>query len=121
MPDRELEGRLALVTGGSRGIGAAVAAELARAGAEVVVNYASNAQAAAEVVAGLETPGHAVAGDISTADGAAGAKVAVNYNSSEGPAQEVVEQITSAGSEAKAVKADVSQNDQGEAMINGLV
>jgi 3-oxoacyl-[acyl-carrier protein] reductase len=53
--------------------------------------------------------------------GAAGAKVAVNYNASEGPAQEVVEQITSGGGEARAVKADVSQNDQVEAMINGLV
>jgi 3-oxoacyl-[acyl-carrier protein] reductase len=71
LPERELEGRLALVTGGSRGIGAAVAAELARAGAEVVVGYASGADAAAEVVAGLETPGHAVGGDISTAEGAA--------------------------------------------------
>ena len=37
---------MALVTGGSRGIGAAVCAELARAGAEVVVNYAANAEAA---------------------------------------------------------------------------
>jgi len=47
--------------------------------------------------------------------------VAVNYNASEGPAQEVVEQITSAGGEARAIKADVSQNDQVEAMTNTLV
>ncbi|HYO50454.1 MAG TPA: 3-oxoacyl-[acyl-carrier-protein] reductase [Chloroflexia bacterium] len=53
--------------------------------------------------------------------GAAGAKVAVNYNASESAAQEVVEAITSAGGEAKAVKADVSKNDEVEAMINGLV
>ena len=53
--------------------------------------------------------------------GAAGAKVAVNYNASEAAAQEVVEAITSAGGEAKAVKADVSKNDEVEAMINGLV
>ena len=45
LPDRELEGRVALVTGGSRGIGAAVCAELARAGAEVVVNYATHGRA----------------------------------------------------------------------------
>jgi 3-oxoacyl-[acyl-carrier protein] reductase len=53
--------------------------------------------------------------------GAAGAKVAVNYNASEAAAQEVVEAIISAGGEAKAVKADVSKNDEVEAMINGLV
>ncbi|HYP39983.1 MAG TPA: 3-oxoacyl-[acyl-carrier-protein] reductase [Chloroflexia bacterium] len=53
--------------------------------------------------------------------GAAGAKVAVNYNASEAAAQEVVEAITSDGGEAKAVKADVSKNDEVEAMINGLV
>jgi NAD(P)-dependent dehydrogenase (short-subunit alcohol dehydrogenase family) len=38
LPDRELRGRVALVTGGSRGIGAAVSRELGDAGAEVVVN-----------------------------------------------------------------------------------
>jgi 3-oxoacyl-[acyl-carrier protein] reductase len=53
--------------------------------------------------------------------GAAGAKVAVNYNASESAAQEVVEAINAAGGEAKAVKADVSKNDQVEGMINGLV
>ena len=53
--------------------------------------------------------------------GAAGAKVAVNYNASESAAQEVVEAITSAGGEAKAIKADVSKNDDVETMINGLV
>jgi 3-oxoacyl-[acyl-carrier protein] reductase len=53
--------------------------------------------------------------------GAAGAKVAVNYNSSEGPAQETVEAITAAGGEARAIKADVSQADQVEAMVNILV
>jgi len=53
--------------------------------------------------------------------GAAGAKVAVNYNASEGPAQEVVEAITSAGGEAKAIKADVSQANQVDSMVNALV
>ena len=74
MPDRELRGRVALVTGGSRGIGAAVCAELGAAGAEVVVNYASSAEAAEAVCAGIRDAGGsatAVAGDISTPEGAA--------------------------------------------------
>jgi 3-oxoacyl-[acyl-carrier protein] reductase len=74
LPDRELEGRVALVTGGSRGIGAAVSRELGEAGAEVVVNYVSSAEAAEAVCAEIRAAGgsaRAVAGDISTPDGAA--------------------------------------------------
>lgn len=48
---------VALVTGGSRGIGRAIALELGRAGFDVVVNYASNAGAANEVVRELEALG----------------------------------------------------------------
>ncbi|HEY2868859.1 MAG TPA: 3-oxoacyl-[acyl-carrier-protein] reductase [Gaiellales bacterium] len=73
MPDLDLDGRVALVTGGSRGIGAAVCAELGAAGAEVVVNYASSADAAEAVCAGIRAAGGsatAVAGDISTPEGA---------------------------------------------------
>lgn len=46
-----LEGRVAVVTGASRGIGRSIAIELARRGAAIVVNYVRSAQSAHEVVA----------------------------------------------------------------------
>ena len=49
--------RRALVTGGSRGIGAAVCVELARMGHPVIVNYQRNAEAAEQVVAGIREAG----------------------------------------------------------------
>ena len=73
MAERELDGRVALVTGGSRGIGAAICAELGAAGANVVVNYARDGAAADAVVAAIQAAGgtaQARRGDISTADGA---------------------------------------------------
>jgi 3-oxoacyl-[acyl-carrier protein] reductase len=48
MSDSSLAGKVALVTGGSRGIGRAIAIELARAGAQVVFTYVSNPDAARE-------------------------------------------------------------------------
>lgn len=67
-----LDGKVALVTGSGRGIGAAMAIELGRCGAKVVVNYAN----------------------------------------SSAPAGKVVEEIRSFGSDAIALKADVSQVKQ---------
>ena len=46
-----LEGKVALVTGGSRGIGAAISRELARGGARVAVNYRSGSEAAEAIAA----------------------------------------------------------------------
>ncbi|MGM0454541.1 MAG: 3-oxoacyl-[acyl-carrier-protein] reductase [Cyanobacteriota bacterium] len=74
---QHLNENVAIVTGGSRGIGRATALALASEGANVVVNYASSSAAAEEVVA----------------------------------------EIQAMGSEAIAVKADVSQEDEANALI----
>lgn len=65
---RLLEGKTVLITGASRGIGAAVAVECARHGANVAINYASSPASADEVVAQIEALGQkaiAVKGDVS--------------------------------------------------------
>jgi len=85
MSTRELEGRNALVTGGSRGIGRATCVALAAAGARVAINYANDEQAAAETLALVEAQGgegmlikadvsdaHAVSGMVEAAEGTLG-------------------------------------------------
>jgi len=64
-----LEGKTALVTGASRGIGRAIASELAGAGASVVVGYRSGKEEAAALAS--EIGGRAVQADVSSAEDAA--------------------------------------------------
>jgi 3-oxoacyl-[acyl-carrier protein] reductase len=68
---KPLDGKVAIVTGSSRGIGRAIALELARQGSKVVVNYQSSASAADEVVALIRQEGGeavAVQADVSLAE-----------------------------------------------------
>ncbi|MGF6967642.1 3-oxoacyl-[acyl-carrier protein] reductase [Paraburkholderia sp. WC7.3g] len=71
----KLTGKVAVVTGGSKGIGAAIAKALAAQGASVVVNYASSRAGADNVVADITAAGGkavAVGGDVSKAADAKG-------------------------------------------------
>ena len=74
-PMNKLTGKVAVVTGASKGIGGAIAKSLAAEGASVVVNYASSKAGADTVVAAITAAGGkavAVPGDVSKAGEAQG-------------------------------------------------
>jgi 3-oxoacyl-[acyl-carrier protein] reductase len=98
----DLHNRVALVTGGSRGIGRAIALVLADAGAAVAVNYRERTQEAAEVVEAVRATGRLTT--------AIGADVSVR--------QSVVEMIAQIESELGPI--DVLVNNAGTATVRGL-
>jgi len=100
--DKALEGKVALVTGASRGIGRSIAIALGRRGAKVIINYAAREDAAREAAAAVEAVGGqaAIAG-FDVADAAA-----------------VTEAIKALGKEHGGL--DILVNNAGVA-INGMV
>ncbi len=81
-----MKGRIALITGGTRGIGRAVAVKLASLGADVVLFYAGNAQAAEETLREVQTKGvRAAAYQCDVSAGEAVAKAVAEAHGALGP------------------------------------
>jgi 3-oxoacyl-[acyl-carrier protein] reductase len=74
---KKLEGKIALVSGGSRGIGAAIARRLAADGAKVAITYSSGADAAAAIVKSIEDAGGKAIAIQADATDSAAVKVAI--------------------------------------------
>ncbi len=103
------EGRTAIVTGASRGIGAALARRLAADGLRVIVNYSSSADAARQVVAAIEEAGgRAMAARADVADPS---EVKALFDAAEGRYGPVDVLVNNAGVLSVSPLADVSDAD----------
>ncbi len=100
--DQALQGKVALVTGGSRGIGRAICVALANRGAKVIVNYSSRADAAEATVAAITAAG--------------GSAVAMGFDVASSSA--VTESIKAIGKDHGSL--DILVNNAGVA-VNGLL
>ncbi|NKB49581.1 MAG: SDR family NAD(P)-dependent oxidoreductase [Alphaproteobacteria bacterium] len=105
----DLTGRVALITGGGRGIGAAVARGLAEAGAVVAVNYVSNRAAAETVVVDItQAGGQAAAFQADVADGEAVTAMVAAVGDSLGPVDILV---ANAGVAPRQAMEETSEDD----------
>lgn len=93
--ESDLSGRIALVTGGSRGIGRAICQRLAKAGAWVAINYATSAEAAEETLASITDAGGA--GAVFQADVSSSAETDAMFSAIEAARGPVDLLVTNAG------------------------
>jgi 3-oxoacyl-[acyl-carrier protein] reductase len=107
--DRPLAGRVALVSGGSRGMGAAIAQRLARSGADVVITYASDADAAAAVTERIRS--HGVDGDHVRAQAADAAQVGAAVEHTVATYGRLDVLLNNAGVSPQGLISDVSDED----------
>lgn len=106
-----LEGRTALVTGGGRGVGRAIALGLAEAGAKVVVGYRERAHTAAEVVSEIERMNQSA----DCGGGASGGKKGEQSRCADGCGS------TERGLRAMAFRADVAEREQVRSLLTATV
>lgn len=109
----QLAGKTALVTGGSRGIGAAIVRRLAREGAHVAINYARSADLAEALVAEIVAAGgkaFAVPGDVSTMAGIAAMFAACD--AAFGPAPNLDILINNAGYGSDGTEASLAKENE---------